>query len=515
MMGVLLTGELSAGQIVVDGDKADVVLVLNGVNITAANISAINVVNADWVVLALAEGTTNTVSEAADAVASEDAETNGAIYSTADLWITGKGTLDVTGVAADGIVSKDTLVVESGTVHVTAKDDGIRGKDHLVVLGGNITVDAQGDGLKSNNVSDTDDASYPVGVVWISGGTLDVTAGSDTIDAENQVTVEDGTLALQAGDDGITTNGIMRVTGGTINVKKSVEGFEAAIMHLDGGTGTIVSSDDGINATDGSTSSNQNAGVPNMGTPPEDGSFPGGGERPARPGDDTTGNDNTDTSDTGTIETNSTTTQTVTVANQTASNDDQTDNGQTTDGQTRTRQNRGGGGPNDQATEGVLVDITGGTWSINAGGDGLDSNGDVIITDGTVIVSGPTSNGNGALDYNGTFEMNGGTLVAAGSAGMAQSPSSSKQGVLAVSYGQTVSAGTSVALVDDEGNLVAAYTAPKDAQTLVFSSPNIKQGETYTVYTGADVTGTEVAGLVTSGSVTGGSKAGTVTATQS
>ena len=42
---------------------------------------------------------------------------------------------------------------------------------------------------------------------------------------------------------------------------------------------------------------------------------------------------------------------------------------------------------------------------------------------GTVLVNGPTNNGNGSLDYDETFDISGGTLVAAGSAGMAQMPS--------------------------------------------------------------------------------------------
>ncbi|MDE0572225.1 carbohydrate-binding domain-containing protein [Demequina sp. B12] len=491
----VLSGELSAGQVVVNGDKADVVLVLDGVDITAADVSGINVVDADWVVLALAAGSTNVVSDAADAVDADDAETNAAIYSTADLWITGEGSLQVNGVAADGITSKDTLVVNSGDLTVTATDDGLRGKDHLVVLGGVIEVDAGGDGLKADNVSDSDDTSYPVGVVWISDGTLNVTSGVDAIDAENQVTIENGTLSLAAGDDGITTNGIMRVTDGTIDVTTSVEGFEAAIMYLDGGTGSIVSSDDGFNATDGSTSSGNDMGG-GMGG---DTGGPGGerGERSSRPGEDTT--DGASASTTPDAADTSTTVTTAAYSSSDAS-------------EATVEQTAGGMGGMDAATEGVIIEISGGTWSIDAAGDGVDSNGDVLMTDGVVVVAGPTNSGNGAVDYNGSFQMDGGTFVASGSAGMAQAPDSGSQAVIGVSFGQTITAGTPIAVLDEDGTLVAAYTSTKDSQTLVISSPDLTSGDSYTVTFGGTVTGTATAGLVTDGSISGSETAGTVTA---
>ena len=51
--------------------------------------------------------------------------------------------------------------------------------------------------------------------------------------------------------------------------------------------------------------------------------------------------------------------------------------------------------------------------------------GSIELNDGTVIVNGPQDNGNGALDYDSTFNINGGLLIAAGSSGMAQNPSTS------------------------------------------------------------------------------------------
>ena len=73
--------------------------------------------------------------------------------------------------------------------------------------------------------------------------------------------------------------------------------------------------------------------------------------------------------------------------------------------------------------------INGGYLYVNAGGDGLDSNGSIERTGGTVIVNGPTNDGNGPLDYLGTFNISGGLLVAVGSSGMAQAPSATRGAV--------------------------------------------------------------------------------------
>ncbi|MFQ7538009.1 MAG: hypothetical protein ACLRL6_12055 [Clostridium sp.] len=54
-----------------------------------------------------------------------------------------------------------------------------------------------------------------------------------------------------------------------------------------------------------------------------------------------------------------------------------------------------------------MLTIDGGTIYVDADGDGVDSNQDIVMNDGTLIVMGPESGGNGALDYDGSFVMNG------------------------------------------------------------------------------------------------------------
>ena len=161
----VLSGELT-GQVVVDSAGDGVVrLVLDDASITSQTTAAIDVVDAQSVVVVLADGSTNALADAATyADTSEDAPT-GTLYSTADLTIGGTGSLAVTGNGNNGIVGKDGLVITGGTIDVTAVDDGILGKDYLVLTDGTVTVDAVGDAFRSDN---TEDAGS--GFVLVQGG---------------------------------------------------------------------------------------------------------------------------------------------------------------------------------------------------------------------------------------------------------------------------------------------------------------------------------------------------------
>lgn len=114
----------------------------------------------------------------------QDIEANAALFSAGDLSITGVGTLNVQGAYEDAIASKDGLIIDSGTISVTAADDGIRGKDYVVVTSGEVSVTAGGDGLTANN--DTDDTR---GFVVVNGGTITVAARRDGISAETDLLV--------------------------------------------------------------------------------------------------------------------------------------------------------------------------------------------------------------------------------------------------------------------------------------------------------------------------------------
>ena len=162
---------------------------------------------------------------------------------------------------------------------------------------------------------------------------------------------------------------------------------------------------------------------------------------------------------------------------------------------------------------GETITITGGTTVINADGDGFDSNGSATMSGGILVVNGPTNSGNGALDVNGTFTVTGGTLLAAGSAGMAVSPESgSEQTFVAIALDTVQEAGTTVQLVNGAGDVVMAFESVKDFQSVVFSSDELVDGESYTVYAGGTATGEIADGVYTDGDYSSATNATTVTA---
>lgn len=448
----VVSGSLSDGQLVVNSTAdGKVRLVLDGVSITSSTTSPLVVTQSDETVVILADGSTNTLSDAAasgDDDETEDAP-NATLFSQDDLTIAGTGELSVTGLSNDGIASKDGLVILSGDITVKASDDGIRGKDYVVFSGGTATVTAGGDGLKSDN----DDAAEPG---WVQ--------------------VDAGTITLDAGSDGVDAIGAVYVTDGSLTVSKSEEGLEAAAIDIAGGTVDVTSTDDGLNATYSSSDESTDAAE---GSAAEDSAGQGGempqGERPSG-----------------------------------APEGGMPEGGEMPEGGGMPGGGGGGGMGGDQSQDGVLLTISGGTTHISAGGDGFDSNGAAEITGGTILIDGPAQGGNGSIDVNGDFDVTGGTLVAAGTSSMAVTPAEdSEQGWVAASV--SASAGQLVAIADSDGTVVAAYVVEQDSQLVTASTDGIKLGEEYDVYVGDASSAT---GYSTDVSLDGLTKSTTVTANE-
>ena len=151
--------------------------------------------------------------------------------------------------------------------------------------------------------------------------------------------------------------------------------------------------------------------------------------------------------------------------------------------------------------------ISGGYVAVDALGDGIDINGSVSMSGGTLVISGPTSNGNGALDYDGGFEMTGGWLVAAGSAGHGGGAFRGvEQYSVIMTFDGVQRAGVLFHLKDSKGNVVATFAPSKNYQSVVISSPLLKDGQTYTLYSGGKATGTLKDGVYTGGTYTNGTK---------
>lgn len=525
-----IAGTLDDGALIVEsGENAKITLVLGGVSIKNTTGAAIQIGTADDVTIELEEGTTNVLQsgEEVDIAAATESEeaSGGALQSKADLKIKGKGSLTVLGYLNNGIHCTKDLKIKNGNISVTALGHGIKGKKSVTVSGGTVTVTSGKDGITSNeteneekgfvtiedgeiiitsvgdgvsaettltvtgdvisiisgggsanaqqktdnmrdwwdfdNSASDDNSASCKGLkagkaLVISGGSITIDAQDDALHTDGDMTISGGECILSTGDDGAHAALSLTVLDGKITVLTSYEGLEANQITLADGELDITASDDGINANGGSdgfsggfgggfggrrSDMNSQSGdmTPpdnsNMQTPP-DGNAPSGNP-PTMPGQDAA--DSTTTDD-------------------------------TTDKQP------------------VLL-ITGGKITVNADGDGLDSNGDLRVEGGDITINGPSNGGNGALDIGtengGAGVIAGGTLIALGTSSMTENfGSTSTQCAFLVTM-NSFGAGETITITDSQGNVLYTGVTVKSANSVVFSSADLVVGETYTVTIGS------------------------------
>lgn len=219
----IVSGKLNDGMIIVDADKEedDVVILLNGADITSSNCAAIYVRTAKNVDVVTAAGSENYLANGGAYVAIDDNDIDSVIFSKDDLFLKGEGTLTIKAAEGHGVVSKDDLKLKSGTYVITATGHGLTGNDSIQVEGGNYTVNSGVDAFHSNAT----------------------------------MTIDGGTFTVEAGDDAFHADETLAVKGGEIHVAKSYEGLEGLAIEISGGTIRLKASDDGINAAGGADGS--------------------------------------------------------------------------------------------------------------------------------------------------------------------------------------------------------------------------------------------------------------------
>ena len=488
-----LSGEYQ-GQIKVETADSDAVrLVLDNANITNSSGAALNVVNADEVILYSASGTTNTISDGADYTATGEDDPDAVVYSKADLTIAGEGTLKVNGNHEDGIHTSDGLVIASGTLEVNAANTGIKGKDYVDILGGTITVTAQQDGIKSTN--DTDEGQ---GWTRLSNGTVTVNAGDDGFKASRVVEISGGSLTVEQSDEGIEAQYI-NVSGGDVNVTSADDGMNASLKTSDSeSTDSSANTSDAANQQQnnqqqGSLPGEQQNGTSNQqqqgtGQPPQ-------GQPPAVSGTSQDGTSQNGTSGTGQQQNNTQNQGNQNMGQPPAMPGGNAQDGTSQNGTTGTGQQGmgqppqggmpGGGGGGTFEVVDAAINVSGGNITVNAEGDGIDSNGVTTLSGGTLIVNGPSQGGNAALDTNGDLLLNGATVLSGSTADMFEAPSTnSTSGYLKLTNSSGFEQGSTVQVADSSGKVVANYKVTKsNVQLVLVSSSSIVKGQSYTVYT--------------------------------
>ena len=524
----VFSGDCDDGSITVKKGVTGVTLVLNGLTLTNADSAAITLNKTAEAALIAAAGSENTV---ADTAGANDENAAVKVKSGASLLLSGTGTLTACGNTKNGIkgASDAVITVDELTLNIEAADDGLSCDDELTIKGGRVNITAGGDAVKAS--PDTDDAENPdttsLGNVTVSGGTMTLTAANDGVQADGDLTISGGTFAVTANgghttaliDDSASCKGLkagktLTVSGGTVNVDSADDALHANDVTVSGGTLTLASGDDAVHADNDLV-----VGVQ---------------------GSSSTSNPKIDI--TASYEGLEGTTVSVYSGDIDVAASD--------DGVNAANSDLG------ERSDNYAINIAGGDLYIDAGSDGLDSNNDITMTGGKVEVYGADAMMDAAIDYDGTFTLSGGTLFGAGmepgagtqayvavgetspsgghggmgggqgmtrpdktdgstmtppdgqqSGTRPEKPSGDKNGWTG-GKGQSanresalgIKEGSVITVQDASGKTLYTATALGSMSSVIFSSADIKEGETYTVLVDGASVGTATAKLGTSSS---------------
>ncbi|MBQ8605947.1 MAG: carbohydrate-binding domain-containing protein [Clostridia bacterium] len=500
----LVSGTLKDGMLLIDAaDTAKVQIVLNGADITSGTSAPIYVRQADKVFVTLAEGSDNSITAGGSFVLVDENEIDGAIFSKDDLTVGGSGSLKVSSPAGHGIVAKDDLALTGGNINIECASHGIDANDSVRVKSASLTVDSGKDGIHCENNDDTS-----LGFVYIESGSFDIAAEGDGISAASYMQITGGDFKLLTGGGsvnaqkktsdswggmggggrpgggmhggmggpmarptstmtavtetetdeegtsikGIKSGGAMQISGGSFEIDSADDALHSNLsITVTGGSFEIKTGDDGFHADETLTVENGSINITESyeGLEALDIKLSGGDIKLVASDDGLNAAGGTDMSGFGGV---------------------------------RGDEGFGRGPMGGGASNGSIV-ISGGTLYANASGDGIDANGSFEMTGGNVTVCGPTRGDTATLDYDVSATVSGGTFIGTGGAGMAQTFSDAKQGLISISVGNQ-SAGTNIKIVDNSGKELVSYAPELDFAVVIISSPDIKSGESYKITIG-------------------------------
>lgn len=346
--------------------------------------------------------------------------------------------------------------------------------------------------------------------VTAASGSENILKTTGTFEAEGDVNIDgvifsrddlvikgEGSLSIQSTDNGIVSKDDLKITGGTVTIDADGKGLEANnSIRIAGGTITIDSEDDSIHAD----SSDDEAGY----------YYQSGGMLVLTSGDDGIHADGETIIAGGAIDI----TQCyeglegadVTISGGTISIVSDDDGINAAGGSDTDEKDSGQWGQDYFSSSGDNdLTISGGEITIDANGDGIDSNGDLTISGGTIYCSGQAANGNGALDYGEGREavITGGTLIATGYSGMAETFSDSSTQCIAI-IGLSAATSETLTVTNENGDILAQWQPPKDYNCVYVSAPDMKTGTSVTLSAGDETETISLDAVVTTSGVSGG-----------
>ena len=420
------SGTLNDGKISVESQD-NVTLILSGVEIANSNDEAIKIESSGTTVIKIANGTENSLTGGGDAV----------INAKNSIIFEGSGTLNINGTQKHGIKCDKDITVKNGTINIDTYEHGIKSESKITILGGTLNIHSQtGKGIKAEKeflgengsvtiITDVDEGLESKGALTINGGSYDITAGEDGINAGTSDTTNVEVSSENETEQATLENENAIPEGGKGTGAVPPEGAQPDRFRPEGripmdGEGEQTNIDE------------KNTNIPKRGERPVmEGEFSGKPQFDIPP----------DATYSGT--------------------------GLPMGG----KGSKGGFG---KINEDSVLTINGGTIKINCLGDGIDSNGSLTINGGTVIIDGPENSGNGPLDSDGLMLITGGTVLTASARGMTQLPKSMSQGILNVPFETSLNSGDEIVIMDKDDKRIC--------EVLIFTSPDIIPNDEFRIY---------------------------------
>lgn len=436
-------------------------LTLNGVSLTNPTGAAINIQSGKRVFVTLADGTSNSLVDGSSYNTPDDEDEKGTFFSEGQLIFNGKGSLEITGNKKHGIVSDDYIRFRTGTnIYITASNGhGIKANDYVAIGGGVLNIEVSGTAKKGIS-SD--------GYVLVSGGRTtiltsgdgeydedeDDVSGAAGIKADLYFQMEGGQLNIKstgAGGKGINTDGEIIINDGDIQVITTGQAFTYS-SDLDS-KAKAIKSDTDVTVNGGTIKIKATGGEGSEGLEAKGVMNINGGEIEIATYDDCI--------------------------------------------------NSAG----DMYLNGGYI------YAFATNNDAIDSNGDLYIKGGVIVALG-ASGAECAIDAaeGKNIYITGGTVVGVGGSNASYPASSSSQ--MSIAFQASVSTGSTLTVADGS-DAILSFTIKRGYQSGLYliSSPDFKNGTSYTVYSGSSVAGDDWHGLYTEPSVSNvGTELGSVTA---
>ena len=192
----VLSGSANPGRFEVESTTTPTVI-LNGVSLTNPTGKAMNLTCNAGVILQIADGTTNSLSDGTES------DKKAALMSNSDLLVQGNGTLNVTSLVKHPVKVKGICTINSGNFVITsnvADVNGISADSTLVINGGSFDITMTGE---SDNCIKADRE------LTINGGTFVINHSGNVskgIKCDSDITITDGNITITSSGSTVVTD---------------------------------------------------------------------------------------------------------------------------------------------------------------------------------------------------------------------------------------------------------------------------------------------------------------------